>query len=867
MKKTVCLLLITALVLTLFSGCSSDGAKNLKNAGEKLDLGSLIIEEAGNTNDLELKFDSEQSMLASMKLASKNSQYELYYSPDNLTVALKSIKTGKIMLSNPFDAALDSNYSGVVGDKLASQAVVSYLENETKIVEMYSYPECAKKGQYGIKTYENGLSFDLTFGTDASANTSFLKVLSEKAYKELTEKVSDDQREIIEEYYTFFEKEELEESGIFDLYPKVEKQNLYYCDFELSEREEKKLAVIFADAGFTAEKCREEAEKLGVNETTKSEPYFKMKLSFVLTDTGVAVTVPNESIEFNPDFPLLRISILPYFGADKAAPDSKGYLFIPDGSGTIINMDQDVPNRRTIMTGKVYGENPSKLPKKTAVEKTEQYYLPVFGTVRNNGSALFGIITSGDSNAEITSLLGRPNGNYYTVNPEFVLRDYEQYTRVSVVENAWSNQLLYLYEKNASKDDLTVRYTFLEGEDANYSAMAKVYREYLLSETESGNSNAVLNLETIGSTLVKKSFLGFSYDKEAVFTSYEDNISILDYLKQNKATDLTLMLKGWQKDGLDAEISNKVRLSSDLGGSSGIKKLSEYCKKNSIALSLYNNLSFVGFDKSFDGFDPKSDAAKTLELKYAKESVLSPDTMLYDEGKYIVKASSYAKYLSGLTGSSADFSAGFNIGLLGAKLSSDYSKEGGINRADALAYIRSALGENKKSDLSFDKGNAYVLPYAKAISDISIDNSGFPGETAAVPFIQLVVSDKIAYNSAPINLKEDIRSELLKCIEGGTVPTFLLSFKNTSSFKGTNYTEYYSVDYEILKDNILESYKYVEKISDAIGGCELVKHEIIAENITVSTYSNGKKIYVNKTDLDYKADGITVKAKDYTIKG
>lgn len=49
----------------------------------------------------------------------------------------------------------------------------------------------------------------------------------------------------------------------------------------------------------------------------------------------------------------------------------------------------------------------------------EPYYLPVFGIVRNNRTALFAVIESGDAGSEITAKLGEPNGRYYTVYNTF----------------------------------------------------------------------------------------------------------------------------------------------------------------------------------------------------------------------------------------------------------------------------------------------------------------------------------------------------------------------------------------------------------------------------------------------------------------
>ncbi|MBO4733566.1 MAG: hypothetical protein J5662_03725, partial [Clostridia bacterium] len=248
MKKVICALLILTLVLSLLVGC--DAADELqKTKSEAADFGVLLSEDEGNTEFTELKFESEEEMLASMKLASSNEKYELYYFSDNMAVALKEKATGKIMLSNPYNAALDLNYSGAIGQKLASQVVISYLEAETNIVDIYSSTECAEKGQYSIKTYDNGLSFELVFGTDNSETGAFLKVLSKDTYRDISEKVSADSKDILEIYYTLYKKSDLDFSGVYDVYPDMKAQDVYLCDLEISERDEIKLSSIFKEAG------------------------------------------------------------------------------------------------------------------------------------------------------------------------------------------------------------------------------------------------------------------------------------------------------------------------------------------------------------------------------------------------------------------------------------------------------------------------------------------------------------------------------------------------------------------------------------------------------------------------------------------
>lgn len=866
MKKILSLLLVLILISSLMAGCKNNTQNKIQAEKVKLNLGNFVSETEGNTDVTELKYKNEKEMLDSMQLATQNEKFELYYNVDNMTVALKDKQSGKIILSNPFNAALDQNYSGNVANKLNSQVIVTYLEEEKSLVDIYSSTDCADFGQYKIKTYDNGIVFDMSIGEEKEGS-NLPKVLSKKSYEEIYNAVDEWDRELLELYFVLYTKDTLKGSGIYEEYPDVKSEELYYCNLELSERELKKLSAVFENANFTKEKIESDAKELNLGSSTNSYPNFKLSLNYTLNDNGVKVTIPNESISYNEDFPLLRISILPYFGADEANAESNGYLLIPDGSGAVINMNQDEPNRRTIITGKVYGENASELPKKVAVEKTEQYYLPVFGTVRNNDTGIFGIITNGDANAEITALLGRPNGNYYTTYPEFIFTDYEKYTRISVVSNAWSNKEMYLYDKNITKDDFSVEYHFLNKDNANYSAMAKIYSDYLFKGETEKAEKSVLNIETLGSVLADESFLGFEYEEETVLTSFKDNIEILKQLKEKGADNVSVELRGWQKDGLSSSVSNKVRISSKLGGKSNLNKLIDYCKTENINLSLYNNLSFARFDNSFDGFKTKTDAARTLELQYAFNTEISPATMESLSDAYVVKSSSYNRYLTSLSNSANKLeSISLNLGEMGSWLNADYTKDNGINRGETLKYVKESLKNNSKTNLSFEGGNAYVLPYAKTLSNVSNENSGFIGESAAIPFTQMVIGNNARYTSEPINLKENTRHELLNCIESGTVPSFLVSFDNTSILKTTQYTSYFAVDYKILKDEILKSYNYLETVISKTNGSAVTEHKILADAVTATTYGNGTIVYVNKSGKDYSKDGVTVKAMDYVIK-
>ena len=108
---------------------------------------------------------------------------------------------------------------------------------------------------------------------------------------------------------TFFKKADLKDSGIYEVYPDVKAEDLYYCNVELNEREIRKVSALFETANYTADKIQSDAKELNLGKSGVSYPNFKLTLNYTLTDNGVKVTIPNDSISFNEDFPLLRQTI------------------------------------------------------------------------------------------------------------------------------------------------------------------------------------------------------------------------------------------------------------------------------------------------------------------------------------------------------------------------------------------------------------------------------------------------------------------------------------------------------------------------------------------------------------------------------
>lgn len=852
--------------LTAFPTAASQPSKN-NGYMLKAPLSDMV---QGAETDISFDFASEDAMVSSMKKAAENDRYILYYDPASLAIALQEKSTKAVFLSNPFDAAQDPLCTGDLEKEMESQVVLTYIDAQNNKSTMYSSADCASMGQFGVTEYAQGVKFDLSIGREQQQRL-VPEAFSTARFDEMIGKLQGRAQRRMNIFYKKFAlsdiNDEAEKKQLLEKYPTLASQDLY-LPIDLSEREKNEIEKYLKEAGYTAEMFKADmaAMKIKVEETYF--PNFKMALEYVLTDNGLTVNIPNESVTYDKDhFALLSIRLLQFFGADKPNDKGSGYLFIPDGSGALVHFNNQSPNRRPVITGDVYGIDAAMNPELINREG-QTYRLPVFGVVRNNQSAAFAIIESSDEISQITARLGEPNSRYYTVFNTFIWTAEELITMDTKVGSLNSAKKVFIHDANVNKQDMRISYHGLFGDQANYTAMAQTYRSYLqkqgMNQTDGGNPLA-LGLQTIGTALYEKDFLGFSYMSDTRFTPYSKSQEIADYYRQQGVSHLNLTLIGWRKHGLDAGIANKVKLSGALGGKKDFEKLLDYAKKQSIDVYPDVDMLFVKHDKWADGFSKMNDAARMLNREYAGIAPFEPDTQQYGVLEYAISPGRYTRYFNSFfKGYQSLHSPAVSLGTVGNYLNSDFNKSSAYNRGQTADIIDSLLAEAKKQyRLGFEGGNAYVLPYATLIRDIALTNSEYLGETAAVPFLQMVLNGSVQYQSAAINLNEDSRAELLRCIESHTSPSFTLAAENIMRFKQTDYSQYYAVSFDVLKKKVLEQYQYVENALEPAAGSRMIGHRILADGVVCTSYENGARIYVNYTAEPYTAGTLTVPANGY----
>jgi uncharacterized membrane protein len=145
-------------------------------------------------------------------------------------------------------------------------------------------------------------------------------------------------------------------------------------------------------------------------------------------------------------------------------------------------------------------------------------------------------------------------------------------------------------------------------------------------------------------------------------------------------------------------------------------------------------------------------------------------------------------------------------------------------------------------------------------------NSRYKYSAATIPFMGMVLHGYKEYSGAAINLAGDYQYTLLKSIESGASPYFVIAIDNTAELKQKEdkkyLSKYYSVRYNIWYSDIVNTYKTLNDTLKDLKYTAIVKHEFIdsSNKVPKVTYENGTEIYLN-----YLLDEYTVKIGSYSV--
>ncbi len=426
-------------------------------------------------------------------------------------------------------------------------------------------------------------------------------------------------------------------------------------------------------------------------------------------------------------------------------------------------------------------------------------------------------------NSVYLTVVPRPYDKYRLADAISVSSDSAEWTVVSDRKYTGSYRIQYTMVSDATyvENGQIKSYQY----EASYVGMSAVYRDYLiknasLTELTDVDDDIPLYLEAFGMTTATKVVATIPMVMDVPLTTFDDLKEIYKQLDANGVDNVNFRLVGFTKGGLYSYAPSSMKFEAVVGGNDDYADMVKYCEEISQAsdknLSIFPDFDFANVERvgAFDGFDSLDDAARTIDDRYASKRQYSATYQtLVPVGSITVSASVYQKLYEAFAKKIDKLGVnGLSVGSLGTDLNSDFDSDDAYNREDSRYYTEELLKQlsEKYGNIMIDGGNAYALPYADHILNLSLESSGRGMASYSVPFMGMVFHGYINYAGTATGMASDIDREILRMIENGAAPFFTIAYQNTSTLKDdSSYSDYYSIDYSICFDQIVETYKIV----------------------------------------------------------
>lgn len=590
---------------------------------------------------------------------------------------------------------------------------------------------------------------------------------------------------------------------------------------------------------------------------------FRILLDAFLDGNALVVDIPADGVTETKNRGLTAIEIMPFMGA--ALPEEEGYILYPDGSGAIHRFSDaaDLPSTalRTY-TFEIYGDNEVEVHQQGDTwnsgntAENQVAYLPCFG-VQKDGGAFIASIEAGESDAAVLVAPAGAQVGMARVNPSFTVRRLYDPLRSKIGANGAASGTGDSKVKKIDKDPIqaerAVRYTFLNGDDANYSGMAAAYRQQLQEQKKLASSPLLEK----GLPMVVDLFMGtmeesFPFDKFVKMTDFEDAEAIMQSLLDMGVDNLTLNLLGWNADGY-GKWPQPFKAEGSLGGRKGLNSLLEAAGSRHVQVLLNLNMMDrkTGFFKWNVGNESVRDGNNTPITNYLE------DIYLYNS---VTALNRLAKNSSKLPAA-----AGISFEQLGKMIYHDYNTKNPTSRGDTAANWRqmmeSAADQNRL--VASYGGNQYVLSSCDLLMDIPSRDSGYFLSSETVPFFQMVVHGAVPYVGAPINLLGN-RTEYLRQIEYGYVPYYRLTQESSDELMFTRHNYLYASQFSDLEKQIADNYEELKPLA-SLAGLTMVRHERLAEDVYQTVYEDGTLVVVNYGDGRYAENGLDVEPQNFQM--
>lgn len=579
----------------------------------------------------------------------------------------------------------------------------------------------------------------------------------------------------------------------------------------------------------------------------------------ILTSEGFEVKIPQDKIvETNDRFRIANFYIYPFMGYTQT-DETEGYMFIPDGSGALIHLDNNQGKYKQPYSEMVYGPNAgidepyvlSLFKGLNPINEAQKILAPVFGMVHTSDQmGYLGIIKGGDVSAKIEAY---PNGAilpYNWITSKFIYRQfYNQQTSADT-----GTMVVRQEEKNDF--DIDVLYQFVTEDDADYFGLAKSYQNYLLDNhlIQEKQDEFNVRIDFLGSEVKN----GLIFKSNVPMTTFEQAKEILEELEEENINNILATYRGWQNKGATGGLPIQ---NVSMNGSLGDKTiLEEYLEGNEdIKLYFYENALLFNPDENMS---TSYDLARKYNRRLLENKVYGK---VYNSFNYVTADQSAKILYSKLTDYQDANITNIVIGGITNELFAYRFGNKLYDRSYAAKRYSEIIGKyGSEVSIALEQPFALYWNQSNIIMDVPINSSDFVYTDEDIPFISLVLKGITPMYSEYVNFESNKDEFFLSLVEQGIYPSFLITYESPEELQDTNSSEIYTSQFTRYKEEISRYYQELSELQEYTTGAKIISH--VRENDVVKvSYENEVVVYVNYNDFEVEIEGKVIDALSYKV--
>jgi len=641
-----------------------------------------------------------------------------------------------------------------------------------------------------------------------------------------------------------------------------------------------RMLEIFESIGYTLEELEQDNAVFGIEVNTDLE-FVMIPMEFVLDGEVLTVNIALDEIILGENDLMERLELMRFFGAGGA--DEEGFILVPSGSGGVINFNNGKSGEEPFI-GPVYGHDP--LMNDVRPQVIQPVRLPILGIARE-GAAMLAHVYRGSALAVVNADVAGRTNSFNNAWFSFNLR-----TSIGIdmaIMDGQSSEMTVV-QPEAFTGDISVKFHFLSGDEASLGGMAGAYQQFLVDSGSltplDGPGDRSFYLDIIGAVDMERRILGTPYMSTEVMTTLAEAEDILSLLEAEGVNTVQMQLHGWFNRGINHDVAKNVRLIRAVGTSQELQNLQNRLSQS--GGGLFPSVNFLFTNYYSRNINPTFEAARDPagfigHMSRVSRDMLSVRFAQFRNDWYLLVSpvalpfhiDSFIPAFERRTGLTS-----LALADMGDVLTESMYRRNGVDREHSRLISIEQIERlyNNFPNIMIHGGNDYALGVASHLVGVPTTGDMFYIIDYSVPFYQMVVHGFIEFAGTPVNLQANVnpRQALLTSMATGVSPYFALTARPSRVMAQSPHERLHSTYYVNWLEAAIEHYRIFNDIYRYLRGERIVSFEVLADQrldlenpgqVTVTTFSNGTRIYVNNTGLSYEYGDIYIQPNWFYVQG